>query len=184
MNRMQIAIQGEARSFHHIAAEKWAGKPVDIIPKTSFRSVFEALKQGETSIGVVAIRNSAYGPIKETADLLAEYGFPIVDKITLKIDQHLIGLPESAPETITHVYSHPIALAQCSHYLNTKLSHAKQIPYDDTAAAVAFVKQQNNPNIAAVAGNTAAEYYSLSLLATNIQNDPNNATEFVVISAN
>lgn len=183
MNRMQIAIQGETHSFHHIAAEKWAGEPVSIIPKTSFRDVFEALKQHETDTGVVAVENSAYGPIQETADLLEEYGYPIIGEVTLRIEQHLIGLPESNLAAITRVYSHPIALAQCSNYLDTHLSHAAQISYDDTVSSVAYVKQQNDPTIAAIAGSIAAEDYGLAILAAGVQNDPNNATKFVVIRA-
>jgi prephenate dehydratase len=183
MNRMQIAIQGEIRSFHHIAAEKWAEEPVTIIPKTTFRDVFEALKQHETDIGVVAVSNSIYGSIKETADLLEEYQFPVIGEVTLKIAQHLIGLPESRLESITHVYSHPIALAQCRHYLDTYLPHAERISFSDTAAAVAYVKKQDDPSIAAIAGSVAAEYYGLPILAAAIQDDPDNATKFVVIRA-
>jgi prephenate dehydratase len=184
MNRMQIAIQGEIRSFHHIAAEKWAGKPVDILPKSSFREVFESLKRHETDTGIVAVGNSIYGPIQETADLLKEYGFPVVSEVSLPISQHLVGIPESSLDAITRIYSHPIALAQCGRYLNEHLSDAELISYEDTAAAAAFVKSQNDPTIAAIAGEAAANYYHLRFIAKNIQDDPDNFTSFVVIRAN
>jgi len=183
MNRMQIAIQGKAHSFHHIAAEKWAKQPVEILPKSSFRDVFEALKHHETNLGVVAVSNSNYGPIQETAALLKEYGFPVVSTVSLPISQHLIGITGSSLATITQVYSHPIALAQCSHYLDTHLSNAERISYEDTSAAAAFVKTQNNPAIAAIAGSAATNYYGLEYVAKNIENDPDNTTSFVVIRA-
>ncbi len=184
MNRMQIAIQGEIRSFHHIAAEKWAGEPVDILPKSSFRDVFESLKRRETDTGVVAVGNSIYGPIQETADLLKEYNFPVIGEVSLPISQHLIGLTGSSLNTVTRIYSHPIALAQCGRYLREHLPSAELVPYKDTAAAAALVKVQNDPAIAAIAGEVAANYYHLQFIAKNIQDDPDNFTSFVVIRAN
>ena len=183
MNRMQIAIQGKAHSFHHIAAEKWAGQSIEILPKSSFRDVFEALKHHETDLGVVATSNSNYGQIQETAALLEEYNFPVVGNVSLPISQHLIGINGSSLTTITHVYSHPIALAQCSHYLDTHLPNAKRVAYEDTSAAAAFVKSQDNPTIAAIAGSAATDFYSLEYIAKNIENDPDNTTTFAVIRA-
>ena len=60
---MKIAIQGYEASFHHIAAIKYFGRNIEILPKDTFRDVAKAVKNGEATMGLMAIENSIAGSI-------------------------------------------------------------------------------------------------------------------------
>ena len=175
---MRIAIQGDTASFHHIAAMEWRGNDAAIVPCETFDDVFGALNRHDAELGVVAIENSLYGGINHVYDLIEAHGYPIVGEIHLPIHQQLIGTP-STP--VTHIYSHPVALAQCQEYLDAHYPEAIRIEYHDTAAAVAFIKQQNIPGYAAIAGQQAAALHNMPIIAENIEDNPANFTRFLVI---
>jgi prephenate dehydratase len=181
IERVRIAIQGEVGSFHEAAAKQWFGDNCHILPQETFRGVFEALKTGRARAAVVAIENSNYGPIAESLQLLKTYGYPVVGEVSLPVHQQLITLPGAVLATITRVYSHPVALGQSSDFLESHLPQAKRIDYFDTAAAVRYIKEQGNPNYAAIASRGAAALYQLPILAADIENDKTNVTRFAVL---
>lgn len=180
---MRVAIQGEAGSFHDEVAHIWFGSSVQIVPAKSFADVFEALKNKTADHAVVAVSNSTFGPIEESKKLVAMYKYVQIGAIDLPIAQHLIGLSGAKLSDIKTVYSHPVALPQCSEFLASTLPHAKLVPYHDTAASVRLIKELNNPSCAAIAGRQAAKLYNLPIIAANIENDKANTTSFVILSA-
>lgn len=175
---MRIAIQGEIASFHHTAALQWFGNTITPVSCDTFAEVFGALNRLEADAGVVAIENSLYGGINQVYDLIESHGYPIVGEIHLPVHQQLIGTPGAE---ITHVYSHPVALAQCENFLDTHLPHTKRVEHPDTAGAAHFVAEQQNPHYAAVASREAAEQYGLAVLRENIEDNPANFTRFLVV---
>lgn len=179
---MTVAIQGVSASFHHQAAQLWFGDSVSIIPCDSFGDVFGALNRHEASHAVIAVENSLYGSINEVLDLIEAHGYPIIGEISLKIEQQLIALPGATLSKITRVYSHPVALAQCQQFLDTHLPRAERIEYHDTAASVEYVKAQNYPSFAAIAGRVSASLHDLPILAENIEDNHANFTRFFVLS--
>jgi len=183
MNVMRVAIQGEVGSFHDEAAHKWFGPSTQIVPAETFADVFKALKNDQADYAVIAVSNSTFGPIKESNDLVAAHSYPQIGKIDLPIAQQLIGLPGTQLDDIKTVYSHPVALPQCSNFLIAHLPGAKLISYHDTAASVKLVQHLDDPTCAAIAGREAARLYNLPILAKDIENDKANTTSFVVLSA-
>lgn len=175
---MRIAIQGVRASFHDEAARRWFGDDIAIVPCDTFGEVFEAVNRHDADAAVIAIENSLYGGINQVYDLLESYRYPIVGEIHLPIHQQLIGTPG---ETITHVYSHAVALAQCEAYLEANYPEAERSEYHDTAAAVEFVKKLGDPHAAAIASSTAAALYGMSVIRENIEDNPANFTRFLVI---
>lgn len=180
---MNIAIQGEKASFHDQAVRLWF-KDASIIPCDTFAGVFQALENGTADQAIVAIENTLYGSIDQTLDLIEKHRFAITGEIFLHIRQQLITLPGVSLSDITQVYSHPVALAQCNAFLSRHLPHAKRIEYHDTAASVRFIKETNDPTIAAIAGAVAASDYDLPILVGNIEDDKTNVTRFLVINPN
>ena len=175
---MRIAIQGDIASFHHVAAQQWHGTDTAVVPCDSFDDVFGALNRHDAEMGIVAIENSLYGGINHVYDLIESHRYPIVGEIHLPVHQQLIGTLNTP---VTHIYSHPVALAQCQEYLDAHYPQATRVEYQDTAAAVDFIKRQGNPGYAAIAGRQAAEFHAMPIIAEDIEDNPANFTRFLVV---
>lgn len=178
---MRIAIQGQAGSFHEQAAKQWYGPDATTMPCMTFGDVFQTYARSEADAIVVAVENTIYGTINETYRHIESCSAPIVGEVTLTIQQMLITNPGTKLEDITAVYSHPVALSQCQHFLREHLPQAAQIEYFDTAGAVEFIKQQGSPHLAAIASETAAQLYNMPILKHHIQDAQDNITRFLVL---
>jgi prephenate dehydratase len=181
---MRIAIQGVAGSYHHIAAMNYFGENVQLLCCKTFPEVFEALSSKHADIAVVAAENSTAGSVHPVYDLLLQYQFAITGEVYESIHHCLIGQPNTELKQVTKVYSHSMALPQCTDFLDKQLPHAERIEYSDTAASVALIKQMNDPHAAAIASSLAAEIHGLPVLQANIENHQNNATRFLVLDIN
>lgn len=178
----KIAIQGEALSFHDIAAHHYFPNIKGRYYKPSFEGVFQSVSNGDADYGVCAIENSFAGSINQVYDLLLEYKLSITGEVYEKIELCLIAHPNVLIEDITEVYSHPVALSQAKQYLDEHLDDAKRLEHDDTAGSVAFVRASNNTSAAAIANASAAEYYRMTVLARGIEANQNTFTRFVIIT--
>lgn len=179
---MNIAIQGQAGSFHAEAAKKWFGNNARLIECASFSEVFHMADTKDADAIVTAVENTIYGSINEVYQLIDELNWPIVGEIMLPIAHQLIGLPETDLSSVKKIYSHPVALAQCRHNIEKLLPQAEMVEYFDTAGAVEFVKAENNPSYAAIASEGAASLYELPIISANLQDTAHNITKFVVLS--
>ena len=179
--RMNIAVQGQAGSFHEQAARAWYGSSIDIVPCTTFREVFDAYANGEVDAIVSAVENTIYGSINEVYQLIEACDAPIVGEVKLAIEQMLIACPGTKLEDITEVYSHPVALAQCRGWLKKHLPRAEIIEFFDTAGAVEFIKEEGAKHMAAIASTQAAKLYNMPILARNIHDSNDNITRFLVL---
>lgn len=175
---MRIAIQGEEASFHHTAAKQWFGDTTIIVPCDTFSEVFGTLNRHEAEAGIVAIENTLTGGINPVYDLIESHRYPIVGEVHLPIHQQLIG---TAGHRITHIYSHPVALAQCEAFLDSNYPDAERIEHHDTAGAVEFIKESGDSSFAAIAGTDAAALHNMAIIAKDIEDNPANFTRFLVI---
>ncbi len=180
----KVAIQGQASSYHHQAAQKFFGKSIQILPCDIFKDVFSAVDGGKSEYGVVAVENSLYGAINPVYDLLLKKSLFILGEVNLGVHHCLIGLPDSKKQNLTEVYSQVMALAQCEKYLDKNLPGAKTIDYHDTVASVELVKKLGDNTKAAIASKQAAELHGMKVLAQNIEDSPQNITRFLVLSKN
>ena len=84
-------------------------------------------------------------------------------------------------DDIKVVYSHPQAIAQCSKFIESKLSNAEIIPMESTA--IAAKKVSESKEFVACIGNIAClKEYGLKLLCKDIQDNNYNKTRFWVLS--
>ena len=176
----KIFIQGEMGSFHHEAAVKLFNSKYDIVPCSSFDQVFDQIK-GD-NIGLSAIENSLYGSINEVYDLIEKSNVKIIGETELSINQNLIGLQNSDLGQVKEIYSHPVALAQCEHFLDKNFPDAERISFEDTAAAVRHINEENNPEKFAIASSVAAELYGAKVFINAIQDNPVNYTRFIAVA--
>lgn len=179
---MKIAIQGEAGSFHHLAAIRWSKKDdVNILACETFKEVFDNIKKYKADSGVVAIENSLFGSINEVYDLLYKNKIPIVGEILLPVNQCIIGKNDCKLTDIKNIYSHPVAIAQCRDYLDKYLPKAKRIENYDTAASVQFIKSLQGIHSAAIASPLAAKLNNMKIIKKGVQNHNLNFTRFLIL---
>mgnify|MGYP002732441656 CR=1 FL=1 len=179
---LTIAFQGEYGAFSELAVRRVFDETSRVLPCKKFSNVFDSVMDGTADYGVVPVENTLGGTINDTFDLLNSHpGITVVGEQQVRIIHNLIGLPGTALEQIKKVYSHPQGLAQCAEFLEKQMPWAEAVPFFDTAGAVAFIKEQNNPTLAAIAGAPAAKCYQMDILREGIETNPRNYTRFYVI---
>ena len=179
MNK-RISIQGFEGSFHQVAARQFFGSSVEIICCSTFREVIKiASDKNDSDGGIMAIENSLAGSILPNYTLLQKSRLKIVGEIYLQIKQNLLVNPGVRLADIREVHSHPMALLQCSDYLEKY--NWKLIETEDTALSAKHIHQHRSKHTAAIASKLAAELYDLDLIAPNIHSLKNNYTRFLVL---
>lgn len=175
---LKVAIQGDRASFHEIAAHRYYQETVELLYCQTFEETFALLTNGSADRAFVAVSNTAHGTITEVSTLIQLHSVKIEGAHDLPIEQHLIGAPTATVQTIQRVISHPVALSQCSIYLNGELMHSQKDEYHDTSAAVAHIKALNSPEVVAIGSEAAATLHGMRIIKRAIQDDPNNVTTF------
>ncbi len=175
---LEVAFLGPEGTFTQQAAFKHFGHAVKTIPVANINEIFSEVESGHCQFGVVPVENSTEGVITHTLDRFLVSPLQICGEVEIRVHQNLMGLMDDAAK-ITEVYSHQQSLAQCKHWLDMNLPHAKRTAVASNAEAAKLVAE--NSEKAAIAGKVAAELYQLNLLAKNIEDEPNNTTRFIII---
>lgn len=176
---MIVAFQGEHGAYSEEAIYQKLGRGVKTLPCRTFDDLFSAVESGEADLAAVPIENSVAGSINRTYDLLLERDLKVWGEIMLHVRHHLMAPPGTKIEDITHVRSHPQALAQCERYLTQRGMTA--VPWYDTAGSAKELSQHPEPNVAAIASALAAEIYGLEVLDSDIQDLSWNYTRFFLV---
>ena len=183
---IQIAIQGGAGAFHEMAAAKFfCGIDFRIHPCETFEDVFYELATGKCDSGIMAIENSVAGSILPNYTMLRKSGFKVVGEVYLRIIQNLMALPGETLQGLGEIHSHPVAIQQCSLFLEPfRKKGVKIVETSDTALSARRISKLQLKGIAALAIRNAAELYQLEILAAGVESDKQNFTRFLVISGN
>ena len=177
----RVAFQGERGAFSEEAALKLLGQEIELVPRRTFEDLFKSLDSEMADYLLAPVENSIAGTVQRSVDLLHAGSLTVLDEIELKIEQHLIGCPGTTFDMIEVVQSHPVALAQCSRFLETH-PRLNSVVAEDTAGSVAEVVRRGDAKIAAIAGKRAAELYGGVIIRESIQNQAENYTRFVLLS--
>jgi chorismate mutase/prephenate dehydratase len=173
-----VAFLGPEGTFTQAAALKHFGHSVRTVSMNSIPDVFCEVESGACQYGVVPVENSTEGVVSHTLDTFLNSPLHICGEVTLRIHHHLLSR-EQQLQDIRLVYSHQQSLAQCRGWLDRHLPQAQRIPLGSNAEAAALAAEQ--PGLAAIAGEAAAEIYRLPRLASNIEDEPGNTTRFLVV---
>lgn len=182
LRKPRVAFQGERGAFSEEAALALLGDEIELVPRKTFADLFNSFENRLADYLIAPVENSIAGVVQPSVDLLQSSSLAVLDEVQIKIEQHLIGCSAASFETIETVQSHPVALAQCSHFFETN-PHFKHIVADDTAGSVAEVMRLGDPKRAAIAGQRAADLYGASIIRRSIQDQTENYTRFVLVSA-
>jgi prephenate dehydratase len=183
VRELTIAYQGEPGAFSEEAVRAFFGDSIAAQAVPTWRSVFEAVRDGSVAAGVVAIESSVAGSIRETYDLLAEFyddGIRIAGEVNVPVRLALVALPGESIEGIERVYSHAQALAQADEFLRARTWQV--MTTYNTAGAARMIADQRERRAAAIASPRVAALYGLEILAENVQTGSDNQTRFAVLA--
>lgn len=178
---LKIAFLGPEGTFTQAAALKQFGHSVATVPMPAIDAVFREVESGAANYGVVPVENSTEGVINHTLDMFLNSPLHICGEVELRIHHNLMGTM-SDTKAIRRIYSHSQSLAQCREWIEENASGIELINVASNAEAARRAQQE--AGAAAIAGETAAAIYGLNLLASNIEDEPDNTTRFLVIGRN
>lgn len=178
------------------------------MPLPSVEAVLASVRLGSVEAGVVPIENSLEGPVTTTLDSLANGEEPlhIIEEWALPVRFALLAAPGTTLAEIQRISTIPIAAAQCQKWLNKKLPGVQLLAAVSTTEAAAELgslaalktggatrtgaradaapadnRLQGLPYQAAISPARAADHYGLEVLATDIGDNPDATTRFVMV---
>ena len=178
---LKIAFLGPAGTYNHVATVKHFGAAIEQQPVDNIEDVFRVVEAGQVHFGVVPIENSTEGVVTHTLDLLINSSLMICGEVDLRIQHNLIS-NETTLSNIKKVFAHQQSLAQCRRWLDKNLPGVEQYAVRSNGEGVRLAKQE--AATAAIAGNMASEIYDVPILHTEIEDEPDNTTRFIVIGKN
>ena len=160
-----------------------AAAKADLQPQASVAAALDAVRRGEADGAMVPIESSVEGPVAATLDELAS-GDPLMvtREVLLPISFALMARRDTGLHVVRRVGTHPHAAAQCRRWLEVALPEATVVPTLSTAAAAAELAGGTSDYDAAIAAPIAAERYRLTVLAADVEDNPDAITRFVLVS--
>ena len=183
MTVQRIAYLGPAGTFSEEAALRYAGGAARLVPFPSFPALIEAVETGLTDETIIPIENSLEGSVTATLDLLIhETELRIRGELILPVRHFLIAKPGTEITDVRLLISHPQPLGQCRRFLDRCLSKVEVMASLSTAAAVTEMMAAEGRQAAAISTRRAADLYGGAILASDIQDNDNNVTRFVILA--
>lgn len=178
---IHVAFLGPEGTFTQQAALKHFGHSAHAVSQPAIDDVFREVASGAAQYGVVPVENSTEGVVTHTLDNFIDSSVTICGEVVLRIHHHLLVSDVTHTKSITRIYSHAQSLSQCRKWLDANYPHAERVAVSSNAEAAKRLKGEWNA--AAIAGEMAAELYGLKSLEKNIEDQPDNATRFLIIGA-
>lgn len=179
---MKIAFLGPEGTFTQAAALKHFGHSVRTVSHGAIDEVFRDVEAGASHYGVVPVENSTEGVVNHTLDMFISSPLRVCGEVELRIHHNLLGKMDginSVGNGVSRLYVHQQALAQCRGWIEEHLAGVEHVTVSSNAEAARRAAQE--AGAVAIAGTTAAEIYGLTILAANIEDEPDNTTRFLVI---
>ncbi|NIN59512.1 MAG: prephenate dehydratase [Xanthomonadales bacterium] len=175
---LKIAYLGPEGTFTQQAVYRHFGHSVRALAHAAIETVFEQVQGAEADFGVVPIENSTQGVVSHTLDMFLDSELKICGEVEMRIHHNLLTHAQNLA-SVERVYAHQQSFSQCRTWLRRNLAAAEIIPVSSNAEAARRVR--NAPEAGAIASLTAAEIYGLPVLFSNIEDNPDNTTRFLVI---
>jgi prephenate dehydratase len=176
-----VAFQGERGSFSEEAAYKLLGPHIRVLACDAFAAMFQAAATGKAKFCLAPIENTLAGSVYENYDLLLAHDLHIIGEVSLHIVHNLIVAPGTTFKNLRQVYSHPVALAQCSNFFRQH-PQVEKIQFYDTAGAVKMITEKQLAGAGAIASRVAARVYHARILKTHLEDRQENYTRFLLLS--
>jgi prephenate dehydratase len=150
------------------------------VPTESTAAALAAVRSDDAEFACVPIENSIEGSVLPTLDSLASGPeLQIYAELTLDVAFTIAVRPGTTAAGVRTVAAFPVASAQVRHWLAANLPAAQLIPANSNAAAAKDVADGRAD--AGVSTALATERYGLTALASDIVDEPNARTRFVLV---
>ena len=176
----RIAFQGELGANSHEACTA-AFPDMEPVPHATFEEAFEAVRSGDCQLGMIPVENSIAGRVADVHHLLPSSGLRIIGERFKPIHFQLMANPGVKLEDVKTALSMPIALGQCRKTL--RRMGLKTEATGDTAGAAKLLSEHPDPTKAALSPALAAQIYGLEILARDMEDEHNNTTRFLIMTA-
>jgi len=174
---MKIAYQGIEGSYSESCAQEMHPECETIACKT-FDDVFNKANEDGEVRAIIPESNKTTGNIG-VEYLIFKYRLNIYQEKFYPIKHHLLGLPGTKIEDVKNIFSHAQGLSQCSNFI--KKNNFVENVRADTAGSAKYVSESKNKNEAAIASKQSAKIYNLDILASNIEDEKENVTRFLLM---
>lgn len=181
---IHIAFLGKRGSYSHLAARNYATRYQEQLIElscNSFEQIFEKVANSEADYGVLPLENTTSGSINEVYDLLQHTELSLVGELAYPIKHCVLVNAQDDLSQIDTLYSHPQVIQQCSRFIRS-LDRVHIEYCESSSHAMQLVASLNKPNIAALGNEDGGHLYGLRVLKTDIANQSNNITRFIVIA--
>jgi len=175
---LKVAYLGPEGTFTHTAVMKQFGHSVRALPVPTIQEVFHEVEAGIADFGIAPVENSTEGTVNHTLDMFLTSPLRICGEVELRIHQHLMGKMAELTQ-VRRVCAHSQSLAQCRAWLAQYLPNVEQIAVASNAEAARRARDEEGT--AALAGDSAADVYDLSILYENVEDQGDNTTRFLVL---
>lgn len=190
MSKIIFGIQGERGSTNEEAAEKFIEKlgladQAEIRYLVTTEAVLAAVEAGQVDYGTFAVFVSAGMLVPESLEAMSRHLFQVVDALKIKPNHALLAKSGEFAQGVLpsqgKIYSHPMALAMHSDFLEKALAAWERVSASDTGLYAQKLSAGELPEGSLViAPVRAAEQFGLTQIFTPDQL-PINATYFTEI---
>jgi prephenate dehydratase len=154
----------------------------EAVPFRDVPHVITAVEQGDVDLGIVPIENSIEGSVSVTLDTLAfDTDLLVQREIDLPVSLHLCAPIGTKIADITTVVSHPNPLGQTRQWMAKHLPDAVAVAANSTAEAAQQVAHSRKKGMASIGTLAGARHAGLAVLASEIEDHPENQTRFVLV---
>lgn len=175
----KVSYCGTEGAFSQLAAKKMFPE-AELIAAREFADAYGAVENGDCDCAVLPLENSYAGEVGSVMDMIFSGDLYINQVIDVPIIHNLVACDGATEESIKTVISHPQALQQCESFLRDRGYETKA--YSNTALAAKYVREKNDPTVAAVASEDTAQTFGLRILSKEINDSKNNTTRFGAFS--
>lgn len=175
---LRVAYLGPPGTFSEVAALRHFGSAVEARPCAGIDEVFRAAETGDADYAVVPVENSTEGAVGRSLDLLLATPLKICAEVVLRVRQSVMRR-QAGLAGVRRVYSHAQSLAQCQKWLARHLPQAERVPVASNAEGARLAARE--PSACAIGPALAARRYGLKVVASGVEDEPNNRTRFLVL---
>lgn len=183
-SRKIVAYQGIEGAYSQLAC-KTVFPEYQSLACENFQTAIQLVEKGQVDYAMIPLENSTAGRVEEIYRLLPRTHLHIIAEHFEPVNHCLLALPGVKLEQIKTVSSHPQALAQCFHRLES-LKITPLVAMDTALSAKELASKRDAISVygshGAIASTLAAELYGLDVIQENFQDVVGNTTRFIVLA--